>query len=82
MSKEQALAFRDFVTARDDVQDEIRAATTNGTLKVTELAAQHGFEFTAQEAQTAWDEVQANELSDFELEMVQGGAADCGGVCG
>ena len=41
--------------------------------KVSEIAAKHGFTFTSEEGQEAWDAAQDNELSDFELDMVSGG---------
>ena len=41
--------------------------------KVSEIAAKHGFSFTPEEGQQAWDAAQDNELSDFELDMVAGG---------
>ena len=41
--------------------------------KVSEIAAKHGFSFTWEEGEQAWDGAQDNELSDFELDMVAGG---------
>ena len=35
--------------------------------KVSEIAAKHGFTFTSEEGQQAWETAQDNELSDFEL---------------
>ena len=42
--------------------------------KVSEIAAKHGFSFTSEEGQQAWETAQDNELSDFELDMVAGGS--------
>ena len=80
MSIEQANAFRKFVTENESVQEQIDKAVADGSLKLTKLAAEHGFEFTAEEAQTVWDAAQGGELSDFELEMVSGGDGHGSGI--
>ena len=41
--------------------------------KISEIAAKHGFSFTSEECEQAWETAQENELSDFELDMVAGG---------
>ena len=73
MSLEQANAFRDYVSQNEDVQKEIRSALMTESAKVSEIAAKHGFTFTSEEAEQAWETAQENELSDFELDMVAGG---------
>ena len=73
MSLDQANAFRDYVSQNEDVQKEIRSALMTESAKVSEIAAKHGFSFTSEEGQQAWDTAQDNELSDFELDMVAGG---------
>ena len=73
MSLDQANAFRDFVSQNEDVQREIRSALMTESAKVSEIAAKHGFSFTSEEGEQAWDSAQDNELSDFELDMVAGG---------
>ena len=73
MSLDQAYAFRDYVSQNEDVQKEIRSALMTESAKVSEIAAKHGFTFTSEEGQEAWDAAQDNELSDFELDMVSGG---------
>ena len=73
MSLDQAHAFRDYVSQNEDVQKEIRSALMTESAKVSEIAAKHGFTFTPEEGQEAWDAAQDNELSDFELDMVSGG---------
>ena len=73
MSLDQANAFRDYVSQSEDVQKEIRSALMTESAKVSEIAAKHGFTFTSEEGQEAWDAAQDNELSDFELDMVSGG---------
>ena len=76
MSLDQAHAFRDYVSQKEDVQKEIRSALMTETAKVSEIASKHGFTFTSEEGQEAWDAAQDNELSDFELDMVAGGRLD------
>ena len=73
MSLDQANAFRDYVSQNEDVQKEIRSALMTESAKVSEIAAKHGFTFTSEEAEQAWETAQENELSDFELDMVSGG---------
>ena len=73
MSLDQANAFRDYVSENEDVQKKIRSALMTESAKVSEIAAKHGFTFTSEEGQQAWETAQENELSDFELDMVAGG---------
>ena len=73
MSLDQANAFRDYVSQNEDVQKEIRSALMTKSAKVSEIASKHGFTFSSEEGQEAWDAAQDNELSDFELDMVAGG---------
>ena len=79
MSLDQANAFRDYVAQNEDVQREIRSALMTESAKVSEIAAKHGFTFTSEEGQQAWDAAQDNELSDCELDMVAGGGNSGGG---
>ena len=79
MSLDQANAFRDYVSQNEDVQKEIRSALMTESAKVSEIAAKHGFTFTSEEGQQAWESAQDNELSDFELDMVAGGGNARGG---
>ena len=74
MSLDQANAFRDYLAQNDDVQREIRSALMTESAKVSEIAAKHGFTFTSEEGEQAWESAQDNELSDFELDMVAGGS--------
>ena len=74
MPLDQAHAFRAFVAQSDDVQREIRSALMTESAKVSEIASKHGFTFTSEEGQQAWETAQDNELSDFELDMVAGGS--------
>ena len=79
MSLDQANAFRDYVSANEEVQREIRSALMTESAKVSEIAAKHGFSFTSEEGEQAWESAQDNELSDFELDMVAGGGRRSGG---
>ena len=79
MSLDHANAFRGYVAQNDDVQREIRSALMTESAKVSEIAARHGFTFTSEEGQQAWESAQDNELSDFELDMVAGGGRMSGG---
>ena len=79
MSLDHANAFRGYVAQNDDVQREIRSALMTESAKVSEIAARHGFTFTSEEGQQAWESAQDNELSDFELDMVAGGGRTSGG---
>ena len=76
MSIEQANAFRTFVNENESVQDQIREAASakDESFSLISLAAEQGYSFTAEEASSAWEPGQVGELSDFELEMVSGGA--------
>ena len=73
MPLDQAHAFRDYVSQNEDVQKEIRSALMAESAKVSEIAAKHGFTFTSEEGEQAWESAQDNELSDFELDLVAGG---------
>ena len=73
MSLDQANAFRDYVSQNEDVQKEIRSALMTESAKVRQITSKHGFTFTSEEGEQAWDAAQDNELSDFELDMVAGG---------
>ena len=73
MSIDQANAFRTFVNENESVQEQIKGAGSEESFSLVALAAEHGYTFTAEEAQSAWDAAQEGELSDFELEVVSGG---------
>ena len=49
-------------------------AASDESFSLVSLAAEHGYSFTAEEAQSAWDAAQEGELSDIELDVVSGGA--------
>ena len=79
MSLDQANAFRADVDKNIEVPRAIRSALMTESAKVSEIAAKHGFSFTSEEGQQAWETAQDNELSDFELDMVAGGGRSGGG---
>ena len=58
MSLDQANAFRDYVAQHDDVQREIRSALMTESAKISEIAAKHGFSFTSEEGEQAWESAQ------------------------
>ncbi len=74
MSIEQAQAFKDFTAQNEAIQEEILSlgGMPSGAY-LSELGRRHGYEFTAEESDTAWEVAQQGELSEFELEMVSGG---------
>ena len=73
MSIDQANAFRTFVNENESVQEQIKGAASDESFSLVALAAEHGYTFTSEEAQSAWDAAQGGELSEFELEVVSGG---------
>ena len=62
--------FRQAVADRTDLQEKVKA----GADLVT-LAKENGFEFTQEELETGWEELQESDegLTDFELDVVSGG---------
>jgi len=48
------------VSQNEDVQKEIRSALMTESAKVSEIPAKHGFTFTSEEVQQAWDAAQDN----------------------
>ena len=77
MSIEQANAFRNFVNENKTLQEQIQAGLADGTLDPLKLAAEHGYEVTPEEVLQLKVAQGSNELelTEFELEMVAGGAA-------
>lgn len=75
MSKDSAIAYREYVKAHPELEAEMRDILAKiGVVDNVEFAKKYGFEFTETEAYEAWDAVtEDGELSDFELEMVSAG---------
>lgn len=84
MSKEAVRLFIEKVEQDETLQDIVRSAfeDQDESMNLVDLGREHGFEFTKEEGLEVWDEIQnAEELSDFTLELVVSGGApvDCGG---
>ena len=62
--------FRQAVADSTDLQEKIKAGAD-----LVELGKESGFEFTQEELETGWEELQESDegLTDFELEVVSGG---------
>ena len=69
--------FRQAVADSTDLQEKVKAGADLGA-----LGKESGFEFTQEELETGWEELQESDegLTDFELDVVSGGAR--GGACG
>ena len=75
-------SFRNAVLENDDLQDEVMSivmtATANGSGLgdgIATLAKQHGYTITSEEVYAHADFLgQDGDLTDFELEMISGGA--------
>ena len=65
--------FRQAVADSTDLQEKVKA----GADLVT-LAKENGYEFSQEELNTGWEELQESDegLTDFELEVVSGGGRD------
>jgi predicted ribosomally synthesized peptide with nif11-like leader len=68
--------FRQAVADNADLQEKVKA----GADLVT-LAKENGYEFTQEELETGWEELQKSdeELTAFELDVVSGGGRHSGG---
>ena len=82
-------SFRNAVLENDDLQDEvmsiINTATINGSGLgdgIATLAKTHGYTTTSEEVYAHADFLgQDGDLTDFELEMISGGARKRGRTC-
>ena len=70
--------FRNAVADSADLQEKVKA----GADLVT-LAKENGYEFTQEELETGWEELQESDegLTDFELDVVSGGQRGGRGGC-
>ena len=66
MSVQQANDFRMWVNQHDLIQEQIRTTAADGNLQLCELAASHGYQFTAAEAITAWGTEHGDELPHWD----------------
>ena len=62
-------------TDRNDLQEKVKAGAD-----LVALGKEAGFEFTQQELETGWEELQESDegLTDFELDVVAGGNGGSG----
>ena len=65
--------FRQAVADSADLQEKVRAGSD-----LVALGKENGFEFTQEELEAGWEELQESDegLTDFELEVVSGGGAE------
>ena len=65
--------FRQAVADSADLQEKVKAGAD-----LIELGKENGFEFTQEELEAGWEELQKSDetLTDFELEVVSGGCRD------
>ncbi len=68
--------FRNAVADSADLQEKVKAGAD-----LVALGKDNGFEFTQEELETGWEELQQSdeELTDFELDVVSGGTRHRGG---
>ena len=64
--------FRNAVADSTDLQEKVKAGAD-----LVALGKDNGFEFTQEELETGWEELQKSDegLTDFELDVVSGGNA-------
>ena len=65
--------FRQAVSESTDLQEKVKAGAD-----LVALGKENGYEFTQEELEASWQEMQESddeELTDFELDAVAGGAA-------
>ena len=70
--------FRQAVADSTDLQDKVKAGAD-----LVALGKENGFEFTQEELETGWEELQESDegLTDFELDVVSGGNRGSSGNC-
>ncbi len=70
--------FRQAVADSADLQEKVKAGAD-----LVALGKENGYEFTQEELEIGWEELQESEegLTDFELEVVSGGSRSLGGSC-
>ena len=68
--------FRQAVADSTDLQEKVKAGAD-----LVALGKESGFEFTQEELETGWEELQESDegLTDFELDVVAGGTARANG---
>ena len=68
--------FRQAVAGSTDLQEKVKAGAD-----LVALGKENGYEFTQEELNTGWEELQESDegLTDFELDVVSGGSRGGGG---
>ena len=68
--------FRKAVTDNADLQEKVKAGAD-----LVALGKENGYEFTQEELETGWEELQESDegLTDFELDVVSGGRRSSAG---
>ena len=67
--------FRNAVADSTDLQEKVKAGAD-----LVALGKDNGFEFTQQELESGWEELQESDegLTDFEMDVVSGGGRNSG----
>ena len=75
---ETLINFRQAVADNADLQEKVKAGAD-----LVALGKDNGYEFTQEELETGWEELQESDegLTDFELDVVSGGVRGAGGGC-
>ena len=70
--------FRQAVADNADLQEKVKAGAD-----LVALGKESGFEFTQEELETGWEELQESDegLTDFELDVVSGGTLSGAETC-
>ena len=70
--------FRQVVSESTDLQEKVKAGAD-----LVALGKENGYEFTQEELETGWEELQESDegLTDFELDVVSGGQRGGRGGC-
>ena len=73
--KDSLATFRKEVNESADLQEKL-----NGGADLVELGKKNGYDFTEEDIQAAYDELQESEeeLTEFELELATGAGNSCG----
>ena len=74
---ETLINFRQAVADSTDLQEKVKAGAD-----LVALGKESGFEFTQEELEAGWEELQESDegLTDFELEVVSGGGVGKSGL--
>ena len=78
LMNETLTKFCEAVADSADLQEKVKAGAD-----LVALGKDNGFEFTQEELEAGWEELQESDegLTEFELEVVSGGSRGGGGSC-